>query len=547
MKFDDLLRELGEFGPYQKWVYFFTCVPALSVGACMLLNVIVFGVPDHRCKIPGLDNDTWDITSQEQEALVKYYIPPSDDYPYDRCHLYSRNGSSLFGNGNISNQVKCNEWVYDTSVFTATFTKQANLVCDDALLISHAQTVYYFGVLVGNIVLGQLSDIIGRRKSLYAGLMILMLAATCLTFAPEFYSFVVIYFLLGTSSIGSLMCAFVIGMEYVGPSKRNLAGNVIHIFGSTGALYLILMSYLLRDWKKIQLCIGVPCVIYVVYICIMPESPRWLLSNGKRGEAIKIVRKIADRNGKTLTEEAISSLETEKHAARGRLWQLFSTKTLALRTFVIFINWFIVSMSYYGVILNVGNLGGNFYLNLFLITAVEYPAKFLTIALLDKLGRKRMYIGYMLLGGIACLGTIYPVVQNDESLHWLLIVSSILGKMCMTGGFEVLYILSSELYPTVVRNVGMGTSSACARAGSMLAPYIAQLADLIDSHIAEALPLTVFGVAAFLGGLLAFTLPETLNKKLPDTIEEADHFDRLKSQEITIKIPRKLRSEYTKL
>ena len=45
----------------------------------------------------------------------------------------------------------------------------------------------------------------------------------------------------------------------------------------------------------------------------------------------------------------------------------------------------------------------------------------------------------------------------------------------MSGGFEVIYILSSELFPTVVRNVGMGTSSACARAGSMLAPYIAQL------------------------------------------------------------------------
>ena len=76
-------------------------------------------------------------------------------------------------------------------------------------------------------------------------------------------------------------------------------------------------------------------------------------------------------------------------------------------------------MSYYGVILNVGNLGDNFYLNLFLITVVEYPAKFLTIALLDKLGRKRMYIGYMLLGGIACLGTIYPVVQNDECKYSL--------------------------------------------------------------------------------------------------------------------------------
>ena len=52
---------------------------------------------------------------------------------------------------------------------------------------------------------------------------------------------------------------------------------------------------------------------------------------------------------------------------------------------------------------------------------------------------------------------------------------SIIGKMFVSGAFEVIYVLSSELFPTVVRNAGMGTSSACARAGSMLAPYIAQL------------------------------------------------------------------------
>ena len=70
------------------------------------------------------------------------------------------------------------------------------------------------------------------------------------------------------------------------------------------------------------------------------------------------------------------------------------------------------------------------------------------------------------------------MVNYVAALHWLVVTLAVLGKMGMTGGFETLYVLSSELYPTVVRNVGMGTSSAFARAGSMLAPYIAQSVSL---------------------------------------------------------------------
>ena len=86
----------------------------------------------------------------------------------------------------------------------------------------------------------------------------------------------------------------------------------------------------------------------------------------------------------------------------------------------------------------------------------------------------------------------------------------------------------------------MGTSSACAKAGSMLFPYIAQLAALVDNDIAKAIALTVFGALAFIGGLLSITLPETVNKTLPDTIEEAHHFDKPKVKEITVPIFRKI-------
>ena len=490
-----------------------------------------------------MDNDTWDVSSPSHEVLVKYYIPPSDKFPYDRCHLYDHSNNSVSNNSLI----KCKEWVYDTSVFENTFTKQVDLVCDNADWISIAQTIYYAGVLVGSILFGQLSDMIGRQKSFYIGLLISMVSVNALTFAPEIYSFIAIYFIIGTVAISTLMGAFVVGVELVGPSKRVWMVTIIAIVASLGGLVLTLLMYLLKDWQTTQLCIGVPTVIYIFYICIFPESSRWLLSNGKREEAIRVLDKVAKRNQKHITKETLYLIEADKRHQKGKVWQLFSTKTLAFRTVVLFINWFIVSLAYYGVILNVGNIGGDFYLNLALLTLIEYPAKFATLFLLDRIGRKKIYVAYMLLGGTMCIGTIYPVFEKSDSLHWLLVLLSILGKMFVSGAFEVLYIISTELYPTIVRNVGMGTSSACARAGSMLSPYIANLADHINSDIAKAIPLTVFGAAAFIGGLLSITLPETANRKLPDTIEEAHHFNKPNEKEIVISVSSKVQAEYEKL
>ena len=70
------------------------------------------------------------------------------------------------------------------------------------------------------------------------------------------------------------------------------------------------------------------------------------------------------------------------------------------------------------MILNVGNLGGDFYFNLFLVMVAEYPAKLFSITLMDRIGRKRLYIAYMIIGGIACVFTIYPVLKKTES-KWL--------------------------------------------------------------------------------------------------------------------------------
>ena len=74
---------------------------------------------------------------------------------------------------------------------------------------------------------------------------------------------------------------------------------------------------------------------------IIPESPRWLLRNGKRKEAESILTKLAEKNGKPMKKEMLESLEADKDTSKGKLWQLFSTKVLAFRTSIIFINWYI--------------------------------------------------------------------------------------------------------------------------------------------------------------------------------------------------------------
>ncbi len=83
----------------------------------------------------------------------------------------------------------------------------------------------------------------------------------------------------------------------------------------------------------------------------------------------------------------------------------------------------------------------------------------------------------------------------------------------------IIYVFSVEIYPTVVRSLGLGSSSTFARVGGMVAPHIA---DALTVSVNASLPVAIFGATALVAGLLALFLPETFGRKLPDTLQEAD-------------------------
>ena len=123
--------------------------------------------------------------------------------------------------------------------------------------------------------------------------------------------------------------------------------------------------------------------------------------------------------------------------------------------------------------------------------------------------------GCMIFAGLVLTVTIFI----PRHLTWLLVTLSMMGKLAITSSYGTVYIFSAELYPTTVRNVGMGASSMSARLGGIICPYINMLSD-----IWTPLPLIIYGALAFSGGLLALLLPETLGRKLPETIRDGETF-----------------------
>ncbi|KAJ8315587.1 hypothetical protein KUTeg_007737, partial [Tegillarca granosa] len=500
MKFDDILSKLGEFGAYQKRLYLLLCIPAISVGSFMMMLIVVMETPEHRCKIPGYENDTYAVQGHYHQGLINVTIPKSTDLTkkYDQCHIYLYNDNYNDTEHNNENRTltECTEWVYEQTTFTETFTSKTNLVCKDALKTSHAQMIFYFGVLLGDFLFGVIADWVGRKKSLYIALIILIASSFAVAWIPNYVGFVILQFIIGGTSHGAFVVCCVLGLELVGPTKRVWVGLVIQGFFATGLVYLAGIGYFVQQWQYIDIAVAIPCIFYLPAISgnrllLIPESPRWLISQGRRYEANNIIRKAAKVNKVVLPENLIDSRTTER-SPQGQIWHLFTSK---------------VFLMYYGVTMNSGNIGGNFFLNFFLFACMEYPAYAIAIFFLDKVGRKKLHCACMILA-------LYP----------LTLTLALIGKLGASAAFGIIYVFSAELFPTVVRNAGMGTSSCVARIGGMLAPYIAKSGSLVGGNFGKALPLVIFGAFSISAGLLCLLLPETLNQKLPDTLEEGRRF-----------------------
>ncbi|MBA0705559.1 hypothetical protein Golax_017744 [Gossypium laxum] len=376
-------------------------------------------------------------------------------------------------------------------------------------------------------VFGHLSDSkLGRKGSLTA-VCILNAIFGCLTsLAPDYSTYLLLRFVTGFSTGGVGLCSFVLATEPVGPTKRGVAGMSTFYFFSTGIALLSGIAYIFPSWRALYVASSIPSILFLVLVVpFISESPRWYLVRGKMNEAMKIMRTIANTNGHHLPDGVSLALDdeandasngnqiwkaatVEKEAISGSIVDVIRSPITRIRLFLaVGIN-FTCSVVYYGLSLNVVNLETNLYLTVLLNAVAEMPAFTITAVLLDKFGRKPLAIGTQWFSAIFCfMGSLTGNVGISKVIR---MCCGLLGIFGMAGTYNLLFIYTAELFPTVVRNAALGCATQAAQMGAILAPFVVILGG--------GFPFLVFGVCGLIGGMLASYLPETLNKPLYDTM-----------------------------
>ncbi|KAL4274114.1 hypothetical protein GQ457_13G002790 [Hibiscus cannabinus] len=440
----------------------------------------------------------------------------ADREPGWRCLGVGGSGLGCNDKGSSVCGLEPGSWEWEGGSGSSTVA-QWGLVCGDKYKVGLVQALFFGGCMIGAGVFGHLSDSkLGRKGSLTA-VCILNAIFGCLTsLAPDYVTYLLLRFVTGFSTGGVGLCAFVLATEPVGPSKRGVAGMSTFYLFSAGIVLLSGVAYVFPTWRALYVASSIPSVLFLVLVIpFISESPRWYLVRGRTDEAMNIMRTIAKSNGHHLPDGVTLALDDEandatieKQAISGSVIDVIRSPITRIRLFLaVGIN-FTCSVVYDGLSLNVVNLETNLYLTVLVNALAEMPAFAITAVLLNRFGRKPLGIGTQWFSAIFCF--MGSMMRNVGIWKVTRVCCGILGIFGMAGTYNLLFIYTAELFPTVVRNAALGCATQAAQMGAILAPFVVVMGG--------GFPFMVFGVCGLMGGMLAYYLPETLNKPLYDTM-----------------------------
>lgn len=415
----------------------------------------------------------------------------------------------------LINGFPCNEWTFEDS--PGNIIRDFNLVCDRSPLISTSKSAYMFGTLCV-VMLSQVADRIGRRPVILAGIAIEIIAGSISAISPSIWLFVLSRFLLAIGNGARWGTGFVLLLEVVGTSHRDKVGIGIEFGWALGYCLLPAIALYIPDWRYLQMtCTMLELPFLPLGYFMVTESPRWLISQGRYDEAVRIIKSVGKVNG--IPDDQVQSKckqllldtpdqEKDQHSNnitddikvsggsnskdRVSILDVWADSSLRVQCLLLYLAWVTNGFVYYGLSFNTNSLAGDPYVNFFLSGLVEVPAYILCLIILRYSGRKSCLVSTMSGAGVCFL---LIIIWSQYASQF-----SMAGKFFITCSFAIIYLYTGEIFPTVARTVGLGSASLFARVGAIVAPFVKELGEFTSPQFA----LVIFGALSFASSVLVF-------------------------------------------
>lgn len=323
------------------------------------------------------------------------------------------------------------------------------------------------------------------------------------------------------------------------------------------AIAYFLLHGSLDYWRPFVALCAIPCWIALIAgYMVVPESARWLASQGRHEEAATVMKQVASVNGTLEKLQHVTKVVSdggEDEEEEAGLLDLLQAPWRNLMA-VLWMVWFLFGFGYYGTIVTITHvfaaadevavtaeeaiadgdtsmiLGAyDFdFRAIFWSAAAEFVGISLAIAVVDRWGRIRSQAGAYLVAGVA-ISLLCGLASAGSMPRVVLVGLAFVARSMEMAGTCLTWVSTAELLTTQIRGTGHSTSNATARLGAMLCQYVIVGGE--NSHggdSASSLRMVAMVMLAVHALLVVgvFQLPETNGKEIGSTCPSVHHHNR---------------------
>jgi MFS transporter, OCT family, solute carrier family 22 (organic cation transporter), member 13 len=523
--YDTILTAAGEFGLFQ-WLMLLASCPFYIFGAFTYFGQIFMteSSSNHWCWIPELQN----LTETERRTLA-IPIDHNSRWGYSQCQSYKANWTEVFVTGTRPNSTwpvtSCQYgWEFNkTEIPYPTISSEMGWVCDKNSYQATAQSIFFVGSIAGGFLIGWIADKYGRIPAATCSNVIGCVAGIASAYVSNFVQFAVCRFFVGMAYDNCMMMTYLLILEYSTPKYRTIATNLPFAVSFTVALSALpWIALACGHWKTFTISTSVPLALSLLAPFLLPESPRWLLSKGRVNEAITKLGKISRVNKKEIPPKLMDHFklfsEQKIETENASVLKLLQSPLLRKLFICICIEYMSLMIVFDVSTRTLDELEYDFFLTFTLVSLTELPSLLIVSFVLDLTGRRWLTIVVMTICALSSLLTAFVGKGLAP------VVCAMVTRFTVNMASNTAMQWGAELLPTPVRGSGANIIHICGYIGTVISPFIAYL-----EVVTYWLPFVIVGCGGVLCAVLAFMLPETARKEMPQTFEAAEDLMRNKT------------------